>query len=451
MKIQLTFISTLFFATISLAQQSDKIIAQQVDSLLNDAFAKGIFSAQVIISHNSENVYYQDFGFADWKTKRAFDKNTLFNIGSLNKQFTQEIIHQLVSENKLLYTDPLSKYVDLFPIEIGSKITIQQLLDMKAGLGDYFQSQKFEEIQMKDFSLKDLLDIIKSEPLLFEPGTNQRYSNSGYVVLGALIEKITNQSFQKNLSDRIAKPLGLENVFYTKAEKTMQMNRAYGTEIAFDGNKNSFDDVSNSTPAGGIYMDIVDLLKFTEAKLKSAMPSGKKYGSGISAGGTPIWNSVLCYNEKNGYAFVVMANTGKIADQLAPRINSIIKGEPYQPPVELSFNLLFEKIINEKGFEYVKSNVKKLAEQAKLPYDDHFLNFFGYHFLEENKGDMAIGLFKINVDLFPKIANTFDSLAEAYLKTGDKINALKNYKMVLQLAPNNEQVKKIVSNLENGK
>jgi len=97
----------------------------------------------------------------------------LFNIGSLNKQFTEEIIHQLVHENKLSYTDNLSKYLNIFPIEIGSKITIQQLLDIKAGLGDYLQSPRFEAIQFKDFSLGELIDIIKAEPLLFEPGTNQ--------------------------------------------------------------------------------------------------------------------------------------------------------------------------------------------------------------------------------------------------------------------------------------
>lgn len=449
-KIRLTFISTLLLATISLAQQSDKIISQKVDSLLNDAFAKGIFSGQVIISRNSEKIYYKQFGFADWKTKSSIDENTLFNIGSLNKQFTEEIIHQLVNENQLSYTDNLSKYLDIFPLEIGNKITIQQLLDMKAGLGDYLQDPKFEELQFKDFSLAALINIIKKEPLLFEPGTSREYSNSGYVVLGAIIEKITNLSYEKNLYDRIAKPLELGNIYYTKAEKAKQMNRAYGTEITFDGNKLSFDDISNSTPAGGIYTNISNLLKFTEAKLKSTLLSGKKYGNGMFAGGTPFWNATIYYNEKNGFAFVVMANTGNIADELAPRINSIIKNEPY-PPLEFPFSLSLYKIINEKGLDYVKVNVEKLAEQAGLPYDDRFLNFFGYQFLNGNKMDIAINLFKLNVELFPNVAHTYDSLAEAYLKSGDKINALKYYKMELQLVPNNEKVKTVIANLENGK
>lgn len=73
-KIQLTLISTLLLTTISFAQLSDKIISQKVDSLLNEAFAMGIFSGQVIISHNSENIYYKHFGFADWETKNLLTK-----------------------------------------------------------------------------------------------------------------------------------------------------------------------------------------------------------------------------------------------------------------------------------------------------------------------------------------------------------------------------------------
>ena len=449
-KIQLTFISTLLFATTSLARQSDNIISRQVDSLLNDAFAKGIFTGAVIISHNSENVYYKQFGFADWKTETLFDKNTLFNIASLNKQFTEEIIHQLVAENKLLYTDNLSKHLDIFPRETGNKITVQQLLDMKAGLGDYLRNPKFGELQFIDYSLAELIDIIKAEPLQYEPGTSQQYSNSGYVVLGALIEKITNLSYEINLHDRIVKPLGLEKFYYSMAEKAKQMNRAYGTEINFEGDKMSFDDISNSSPAGGIYTSIGNLLKFTEAKLKNTLPSGKRYGSGMFAGGTPFWNATISYNEKNGFAFVVMANTGNISDELAPRINSIIKNDPY-PPLDLPFNRSLYKMIKEKGFDYVKVNAEKLAEQARVPYDARFLNFFGYQFLFGNKKDIAINLFKINVELFPKEANTYDSLAEAYLEIGDKINALKYYKLELQLVPNNEKVKTVITNLKHAK
>jgi len=236
----------------------------------------------------------------------------------------------------------------------------------------------------------------------------------------------------------------------TKAEKEKQTNRAFGTDIDFEGNKKSIDDISNSSPAGGAYTTVDNLLKFAEAKLQSKLPSGKIYGTGMFAGGTPFWNSVIYYNEKNGFSFVVMANTGSIADEIAHRMSSIIKNESY-PPLELPFGMTFYKIINEKGFAYVKTNVEQLAAQARLPYDDRFLNFFGYKFLNADKTDIAMNLFKINVELFPKVPNTYDSLAEAYLKSGDKTNALHYYTMELQFDPHNERVKKAVANLESGK
>lgn len=448
MKIQFLIIGVIMVSANVFAQEVSTVMFQKLDSLLSDAYDKGIFTGQVIISHQGEEVYYKQHGYADWNTSRTMDKNTLFNIGSLNKQFTEEIIHQLVEEHKLNYQDKISKYLDLFHAETGNKITIQQLLDMRAGLGDYLRNPKFRMLSENDFSVSQLVDIIKDEPLLYEPGTGQEYSNSGYVVLGALIEKISGKSYEENLKERIFKPVGLGNVYYTMAQKSKQINRAHGHWIDFDGNKESMDDISCSTPAGGLYMNIGSLLKFVEAKRQGNLPSGKKYGSGMFAGGTEVWNSSIFFHEKSGFCFVVLANTGDIADELAPRINSILKGEPI-PPVELPFNLLLYKIVRERGIDYVKNNVEKLAMQARLPYDDRFLNYFGYQFLKANKIDLAINLFEINVSLFPKVPNTYDSLAEAYLVKGDKANALKYYKMEAEMIPENKKLKALILDLEN--
>jgi len=446
----LPFLYCVLAITPSVSRQSEMMVSQRADSLLDEAYSKGIFSGLLVISHNGKAFYQKQLGFADWSSKKPIEKNTLFNIGSLNKQFTEELIHQLVKENKVSYDSSLSRYLDLYPAEIGDRVTIQQLLDMKAGLGDYLQDPKFNQIRFTDFSLSDLVNIIKREPLLFEPGTRSQYSNSGDVILGAVIEKVTGTSFEENLRRRIADPLGLKNIFYTKAEKEKREERALGTKIDVVGNKKGIDDISNSTPAGGIYSDCADLLAFAEAKMRNALPSARRYGTGMFAGGTPFWNSVIYYNEKNGYSFVVMANTGNIADEIAQRLSSIIKNEPY-PPIEFPFGMKLNAIINDKGIDYVKGNVERLAAEAKLPYDDRFLNFFGYQFLEAGKSDIAVGLFKINIGLFPKVANTWDSAAEACMKAGDTKSALKYYRMALNLDPDNPRAQKAVSELENGK
>ena len=448
-KILITLTCLLFQRTILLAQQTEATIAQKADALLTDAYEKGIFSGVAVIAKNGKKIYAKEIGFADWQTKRAVNKNTLFNIGSLNKKLTQEIISQLVSENKLSYDDKLSQYLDLYSTEIENKITIQQLIDMKAGLGDFLQDPIYvEQMRFQDFSLSDLIGIIKNEPLLFEPGTSSQYSNSGYAVLGAVIEKITGKSYETNLKERIAVPLGLHDIFYTKAEICKQANRAFGIHIDDKGNKKSRDDVANSTPAGGIYTNIDDLLKFVEIKLLPQKPQSDRPGIPLFAGGSPDWSSAVTYDQKNGFAVVVMANMGDdIAVDLAKRLNSILHDEPY-PPLEIAVKLPLSQLIEEKGYDYIKANAEKLAAQQRLPYDDHFLNDVAIQFLDHNKPDIAINLFKVNIALFPQSIFTYDILAQTYLKTGDNTQALQYFKKVLDFDPNNQRVSKAISALE---
>ncbi|MBK6823284.1 MAG: beta-lactamase family protein [Saprospiraceae bacterium] len=237
MKIQFLIIGVMMVSANVFTQDVNTVMFQKLDSLLSDAYDKGIFTGQVILSHRTKQIYYRKYGYADWNTKREMDPKKLFNIGSLNKQFTEEIIHQLVQEGHLQYQDKLSKYIDVIAADNEDKITVEMLLDMKAGLGDYLRNPKFRKIQQTDFSLNELIEIIKVEPLLFEPGTQQEYSNSGYAVLGALIEKVTGKSYEENLLTRIAKPLGISEIYYARDQKSRQVNRAFGHLIDFDGKK----------------------------------------------------------------------------------------------------------------------------------------------------------------------------------------------------------------------
>ncbi|MBK8848507.1 MAG: hypothetical protein IPO27_18990 [Bacteroidetes bacterium] len=181
--------------------------------------------------------------------------------------------------------------------------------------------------------------------------------------------------------------------------------------------------------------------------MKGALPSHTSSGKAMVAGGTPFWNSVIYYNQDNGYAFVIMANTCTIADELAFRIKSIIKNEPC-PALQFPFAMTLYKSINEQGIDYVKSNLEQMANAAGLPLDERFLNFFGYQYLNAGAKEVALKLFKLNVDLYPKVANVYDSLGEAYLLSDDKTNALKNYKIALELDPENERIKSTIAKIE---
>jgi len=431
------------------AQQNDQQIIDKANSLIVDANKNGMFSGVAVISINGKKIFSKEIGYADLQTKELNEKTTLFNIGSLNKKFTQEIINQLVSEKKLSYDDKLSEYLDLKPADKENKITIQHLLDMKSGLGDFLQSPLYiEKLQFQNFTLAELIDMIKNEPLQFEPGSNRKYSNSGYAVLGALIEKITGKSYEQNLKERIANPLGLDQIFYTKEKISGQPNKAIG----IDKKANSINEViANSTPAGGLYTNIDNLLHFVEAKLLPQDNISGQQGPPLFAGGSPNWSAAVSYDKKLGLAIVVMANIGNdISVEIVKRLNSIVRYQPY-PPLKIAEALPLENIINERGYDYIKTNLKTIVEEKRIPYDDHFLNDAALIYIENNKPEIAINLFKLNVELFPNSPFTYDMLAQTYLKAGDKANALTNFKKVVELDPRNENVKRIISELERKK
>jgi CubicO group peptidase (beta-lactamase class C family) len=447
-KLSLVVIGSLFVSASAWGQTMPGVASKRLDTLLSDAISKDMFSGQVAVCKNGEIVYQRQYGYADWQNKRSIKDNTLYNIGSLTKQFTEEMIRQLVKEGKVDTAANLNEYLDLLPAETGNKITIQQLLYMRSGLGDYFGSPEFHQLEQTDFTLNDILAIIKTEPLLFEPGTAQAYSNSGYAVLGAVIEKVTGKSYEDNLRERIAAPLGLKDIYYTKAEKAAQANRAFGHNISFEGSRITVDDISNSHPDGGVYATLNDMLRFTEAKRTRSLPSGYPYRpEGTYIGGTPTWTAMISFTA-NGYSYVVLTNQGVSADRIGPRIGLVLRGENY-PPVTRPMQVTLYELLKDQGISYIEQHLQELCREDGHPYDDHFLNEYGHKLLFGGKAELAISLFLLNAKLFPQLPNVYYSLGEAYLHTGDKGNARIYYSKVLEIDPHNVQVRDLLQKMSN--
>src|SRR5262249_4825572 len=138
--------------------------------------------------------------------------DTKFNLGSMNKMFTAVAIAQLVERGKLSFDDPLSKFLPDFPDkESAEKIKIKQILTHTAGLGGYF-SQKFIESSRDRFrTVDDMMKLAKEEKLQFEPGSKWQYSNTGFLVLGAVVEKVSGQSYYDYVRENIYRPAGMTN------------------------------------------------------------------------------------------------------------------------------------------------------------------------------------------------------------------------------------------------
>jgi CubicO group peptidase (beta-lactamase class C family) len=427
-----------FFPPLYTNQYEDELAAK-LGKIMDEFQKLEMFSGVVLLAKEGNTVYEKSLGYADWESKTPNTTSTRFNIGSINKVFTNEMILRLEKEGKLSLNDPLGKYLPLYGDDRDDKITIRMLIDMKAGLNDYLRNPDYNQNIEKFKTVDDYLELIKNEPLLFEPGLGKEYSNSGYVVLGGIIEKITGKSWFDNVKERFITVLGMNNTYFKQIGDNIE-NCALGTRIDIKGNKISEQQRTMPSPAGGMYMSAADLLKFSNGILKNGL-----LPSGVRAGGSPVFNAILGHY-KNGYTLIILSNFGLAAEEVEMRFRDAMNGNDYPPP-KYPMQMELYSVLEEKGISGLESDLKKILESNGFEYNDMHLNMFGYELMNDNQLDKAIEVFTLNTKLFPKIANTWDSLAEAYMNKGDKEKAKMYYKKVLEMQPGNENAKKMLEKL----
>jgi CubicO group peptidase (beta-lactamase class C family) len=442
----------------------------RIDSLLNQAYRLDLFSGVVLVADNATIRYQKAFGYSDWNSKSPNLTNSKFNIGSIGKLFTQILITQLIQEGKLSLSDNLAKLYPLYNNDNDEKITVKLLLTFSAGLGDYFGIDEFRQNPDNYRKTGDLVSLISKQPLLYEPGTSSQYSNSSYVVLGGIIEKITGKPYLENLKERILIPLGMNNsgFFYNE---TKTENIAKGFIVDPSGQKESTYERSPNvpSPAGGMFSTAGDMLKLDRSLMNDnillndeskmllsnrfvpltgptwqEIIKSKDFGNGY-AGGSPGWNAVYDQNVAGKYTVIILSNFDQGAERIIKSLEDILLGKDV-PELKPSADKIIYGIIEEKGSSYFINNYKEILKGISID-NDRLLNTLGYNFLREGKNEEAISVFIVNTKLFPGIANNFDSLGEAYLKDGNKELALENYRKALEMNPGNKNAEKIVKDL----
>ncbi|WP_421978693.1 serine hydrolase domain-containing protein [Roseivirga seohaensis] len=268
---KLLFISLLFSSVILSAQEFDK---QKLDTYINSLQANHKASLAVAISKSNKPVYENYAGFLSDKNERKIDSNTKFRIGSITKTFTAVIIFQLIEEGKITLDTKVNQF---FPeMKNADKITIAHLLSHQSGIYNFTDAPSFMSIMTQEKSKEELLEIIKSQASDFEPGTQTSYSNSGYVLLGLIIEKLTGESYISHLNTRIIKKLNLKHTAYgNKIE--LEKNEANSMNFQ-NGKWTNFPLESNmSVPfsAGAIVSTPNDLNEFTYALFHNKLVSAK--------------------------------------------------------------------------------------------------------------------------------------------------------------------------------
>ena len=229
--------------------------------------------------------------------------DTKFRIASITKQFTAALILQLVEEGKIKLDGKITDYLPDYRKDTGDKVTIHHLLNQTSGIPDYSARPNFSnEISRMRYGVADFVKKFASDDLEFEPGSKYRYSNSGYHILGAIVEQVTGKTYETNLQERILKPLGMTNSGYAN-NSTLLEKHADSYEKTPTGYLNaSYIDMSIPYAAGSMYSTVEDLYLWDQALYKDRILSAdsKKlmftpglgdYGYGIRITDQPLGKS----------------------------------------------------------------------------------------------------------------------------------------------------------------
>jgi CubicO group peptidase (beta-lactamase class C family) len=471
-----TAIFLVSFQAAALAQDH----AAKIQEVLTLAHKYQQFNGSALVAENGKVVYKGGFGLANMEWNIPNTPDTRFRLGSITKQFTATLTMQLVEQGKIKLDAKISDYLPDYRKDVGQKVTIHQLLTHTSGIPSYTGQPGFlENVSRNPYKVDDFVKKYASGNLEFEPGSKYSYNNSGYFLLGAIIEHVTGKPYEQVLKENIFDPLGMRNTGYDHHD-TIIPKRATGYSKTPNGYTNAaYLDMSIPYAAGSMYSTVEDLYLWDQAlytdKLLSAESKALMYRPVLEnyAYGWVVQNASFKLNGKdvqiirhgggiNGFTstivrfpqeknlIVMLDNTGTgYLDPLSDSIAKILYNQPYEQP-KISIVPVLEKTINEKGIAAAVAQYRdlKAKESATYNFSEAELNQLGYQLLRTGKPREAIEIFKLNVEAYPQGFNTYDSLGEAYVAINERELAKQNYKKSLELNPNNTNAVAVLKTLD---
>ncbi len=432
--------------------------SSEMDRVMGHFTKLKMFSGVVLVAQEGKVLYAKAFGEANKDFSIPNTLHTRFELASISKLFTGIAVMQLVEKGKIGLDDPVQKHLPDFPF--GDKITILHLLTHTSGLPDWNSHSRFRLIWTQVKTIDQMKSLVFDQKLKHEsPGEKFIYNSSGFILLGAILERVYGKSFAAVIKDTILDPLGMTETTIANPENIVE-NRATGYV------KSSTDRFSTNVywllpyvASAGIQSTAGDMLKLDQAlygdKLLSRETQEKMYKPFIGKDWGILWrlgevhgNRIAWHGgETTGvsamfrryledkYTLIILSNYHRAGRPLTWVVEPLLFGDEYELPKPTLREYLFRNM-TEKGIKNTLrnfDNLLKKEEYAVLSQDN--LNGFGYELMREERMDMALGIFRLNCRLFPEEANTYDSLAEAFLKIGDLESALMNYEKALELDP----------------
>ncbi|OIQ22319.1 serine hydrolase [Lacinutrix sp. MedPE-SW] len=468
------FVSLFILSFVGFSQQDN--IPKEVKENIQSRIDNQINASIVVGFINGDNVTYYSFGKTAIENGKEVDENTVFEIGSISKTFTTTLLALKVNSGEMNLNDPVSKYLPKtvnIPTRNGQEITLKHLATHTSALprmpDNFSPSNPLNPFA--DYTKEQLYTFLSKHTLTRDIGSLYEYSNLGMGLLGHVLELQSGKSYEKLVIEHIANPLQMNDtrLAFTPAMK----NRLAKGHSGLTETSNW--DIITLGGAGGIRSTASDMVKYLQANLNSDIIDSKLHNAMALAhqssfkseeqktemalawhiengkflmhnGATGGYCAMSAIDKGSKKGVVVLTNTNENVDAIAIKLMV----PSYQlKPIKPSIAKLIIKEIETNGIEKALALYRstKSSNPNAYNFDENQLNTLGYQLIEQNKNDIALEIFKLNVAEFPEASNPYDSLAELYLKMGEQDLAIQNYKKSLELNPANTNAKDVLKSL----
>ncbi|MHB0753701.1 serine hydrolase [Polaribacter sp. M15] len=431
-----------------------------IDSLMKVSYKRGVFNGNILVAKSNKIIYQNELGFTDASKEKHLNRNSIFNIGSIGKEFNAVAIMILKERGLLHLEDKLSKF-DLQLPNWSNKVTIKHLLQYSSGL----PKVKWNSVKND----KDIYTDIKNiDNLIFEPGSDYLYSNNNVFLQRRIVEKISGMSFNDFIQENILIPSKMSDAIIDATSKNTQLVTSFNNDLMNDSSSDiefsgwvfpSINDLFNwvnSLHSGKIISkeSLIQLFDSFSKSSESALGKGVFKNNELMIyqhqGSSFNYESLIHYNLKEDVMVILMTNNKNLKLRyIAEAIENITKGNSFKIPKKSVYLSIRQKCYNnvDDGIEYYKQLKKNYPDTYNFS-DESELNRLGYKLIEKNQIEDAVKIFALLVSEFPNSANVFDSLAEGYFLNNQLDLSKINYQKSLNLNPKNKNAESMIIKIE---
>lgn len=448
-----------------------------IEALVKRYAELDLFSGTVLVADQGKIIYSGAHGEANKDHRIPNRLNTSYNIGSIGKSFTGVAIMQLVESGKLRLDDKLARFLPQFPHPEKDTITIQQLLNHSSGLGDYMEHEDYKRKMPELGTIADILPLIYAQKPMFASGERFAYSNSGMVVLGAIIEKLSGSSYPDYLQRHIFEPAGMTDSRLAQEHEVLA-NRSIGYSPTPEGGYlANVREVMPASADGGLRTTALDLLRFDQALYGSELlgadvrqqmftPVGPVpfYASGWftmrvddhlavgHGGGAPGVNAEFRRYPDDGYTLIVLSNYDMGATPLATEIEKVLFGLPYRLPTRVDADFAHAQQFADAGQVHAALRILDRLGGVERPHVPSLYTSARLRIVDKIEVEKALPALTRYIELAgadaqPSLAAAWWRKGNAYELLGKAADARECYERSLQLDPSDEQVKQSLSKL----